>query len=86
MAKYVLNKQEEVLQWCWVPSDRSQNLAGEQSIYSHTWVRLLELPNPFCNEEALILCQHSDSEWVAWIPDYGETILHPSQFCLYLTQ
>ncbi|MBE9171327.1 hypothetical protein IQ238_28810 [Pleurocapsales cyanobacterium LEGE 06147] len=83
MTKYVLNEQETVPQWCWVPSQQSQILPREQPIYSSTWVRLLEPPTPFCDEEALILCQHSDSEWVAWIPDYGETILHNSQFCLY---
>jgi hypothetical protein len=83
MAKYVLNKLEEAIQWCWVPSDRSENLAKEQLVNSNTWVRLLDPPTPFCDEEALILCQHSDSEWVSWIPGYGEAILHSSQFCFY---
>lgn len=31
--------------------------------------------------EALLLFQHSDERWVAWIPDYGETVIHTSQFC-----
>ncbi|OKH21094.1 hypothetical protein NIES593_16845 [Hydrococcus rivularis NIES-593] len=48
----------------------------------NSWVRLLECLNPFCHDEALLLCQESESEWVAWIPDHGEAILHISQFSL----
>ncbi len=46
-----------------------------------TWVQLRELPSPYSHDEALLLCQHSDTEWVVWIPEYGETILHQNQFC-----
>ncbi|MGE5655899.1 MAG: hypothetical protein ACM37W_04720 [Actinomycetota bacterium] len=46
-----------------------------------TWVQLLELPHPFSFDEALLLCQQSEEEWVAWIPDRGEVVLHSSQFC-----
>jgi hypothetical protein len=45
-----------------------------------TWVQLLELPNPYSHDEALLLCQQSEDEWVAWIPDHGEAVLHTSQF------
>ena len=41
-----------------------------------TWVKLQELPNPYSHDEALLLCQHSDTEWIVWIPDHGEMILH----------
>ncbi|MBW4577026.1 MAG: hypothetical protein KME08_17265 [Aphanothece sp. CMT-3BRIN-NPC111] len=47
-----------------------------------TWVQLLELPSPYSFGEALLLCQHSEDEWIAWIPDHGEAVLHTSQFCL----
>jgi hypothetical protein len=46
-----------------------------------TWVHLLELPNPFSHDEALLLCQHSENEWIAWIPDHGEALLNVRQFC-----
>ena len=46
------------------------------------WVQLLDLPNPFSYGEALLLCKHSEDEWVVWIPDHGETVLHVSQFFL----
>jgi hypothetical protein len=83
MVKLVSQENKSIPQWCFVPLNSSQNLTKEKSIPANTWARLLELPNSFCDEEALILCQHSDSEWVAWIPDYGEAILDASQFCLY---
>lgn len=44
------------------------------------WVRLREQPSPYCQDEALLLCQHSEMEWLVWIPDYGEIVLHRSQF------
>lgn len=47
-----------------------------------TWVKLLELPSPFSFDEALLLCELSESEWLAWIPDCGETVLHTRQFCI----
>jgi hypothetical protein len=45
------------------------------------WVRLLERPNAWSFEEALLLCQKSEYEWLAWIPDYGEATIHLRQFC-----
>ena len=44
------------------------------------WVKLLNLASAFSFEEALLLCQCSGSEWVAWIPDCGEKVLHTSKF------
>lgn len=46
-----------------------------------TWVQLLELPSSFSFDEALLLCKLSADEWVAWIPDHGEAVLHTNQFC-----
>lgn len=52
-----------------------------QKFRPSTWVQLLELPSPFSFDEALLLCQHSNDQWLAWIPDYGEIVIHTSQFC-----
>ncbi|MBW4559901.1 MAG: hypothetical protein KME32_01890 [Mojavia pulchra JT2-VF2] len=69
---------------------RRQNLDVTNKFYSNespqkfaasTWVKLLQLPNPFSFEEALLLCPVSQDEWLAWIPDHGEAILHTRQFC-----
>jgi hypothetical protein len=46
-----------------------------------TWVHLLELPSTFSDDEALLLCQISEDEWVGWIPNHGEAVLHTRQFC-----
>jgi hypothetical protein len=51
----------------------------EQTLQAATWVKLRELPSPYSYDEALLLCQHSDTEWVVWIPDHGEMILHRCQ-------
>ncbi|MDY6781411.1 MAG: hypothetical protein SW833_02455 [Cyanobacteriota bacterium] len=48
---------------------------------ANQWVRLLELPHPLSYDEALLLCQQSEEEWVVWIPDCGEAILKTTQFC-----
>jgi hypothetical protein len=51
-----------------------------QPLQPNTWVKLLDLPNPYSFDEALLLCEHSENEWIAWIPDHGETILNLGQF------
>lgn len=54
----------------------------QQELQPSTWVKLLKLPSPFSFDEAFLLCQNNQDEWLAWIPDYGEAVLHTSQFCL----
>ncbi len=39
------------------------------------WIKLTDLPSEMSYDEALLLCQKSDHEWVVWIPDYGEAII-----------
>lgn len=46
------------------------------------WVSLAALPHELSYSEALLLCQQSEDEWLAWIPDHGETVLHISEFYL----
>jgi len=75
---------------CAVPAVR-QNLDWLSKAYSKNsvqqcqpsvWVRLLELPNPYSFDEALLLCQVSADEWLAWVPDHGEVRLHISQWSM----
>ncbi|MBF2073952.1 MAG: hypothetical protein IGS50_09365 [Synechococcales cyanobacterium C42_A2020_086] len=54
----------------------------EIAVPAAIWVRLIVLPDPFCYDQALLLSRQSDDEWLAWIPDYGEIILHRSEFYL----
>ena len=55
------------------------NLAEPES-HSSTWVKLQQPPSPYSYDEALLLCKHSDTEWIAWVPDYGEILLDQCQF------
>jgi hypothetical protein len=47
---------------------------------STAWVKLAVLPSPYSHDRAMLLCRHADDEWVAWVPDHGEVILHRSEF------
>lgn len=63
--------------FCWLPGFAPQSREPEAS----TWVSLLEPPSAFSYDEALLLCQQSEEEWLAWVPDHGEVVLHVNQFC-----
>ena len=69
------------VQWCSVPLNKTQDRIGTPQPQSNTWVQLLTLFNPYCHHEALLLCPISNWEWVAWIPDHGETVVNIEQFC-----
>lgn len=62
-----------------VSSSYTWSPTTEQTLKETTWVKLRELPSPYSYDEALLLCQHSDTEWLVWIPDHGEMILHRYQ-------
>jgi hypothetical protein len=82
MANTTFYNHSSDVQWCSVPLKFSQTQFLEWQILPNSWVKLLELPNPYSHDEALILCQHSPSKWLAWIPDHGEAILSVEQFCV----
>ncbi len=82
MANQTLNTHLSPIQWCSIPLKFSQAQYIDSQILPNSWVQLLELPNPYSHDEALILCQHSSSAWLAWIPDHGEAILSIGQFCI----
>ncbi|GAB4330580.1 MAG: hypothetical protein OHK0047_17960 [Leptolyngbyaceae cyanobacterium] len=46
-----------------------------------TWVKVFNPPTAFSFDEALLLCQTSENQWLAWIPDHGEVVLHTDEFC-----
>jgi hypothetical protein len=45
-----------------------------------SWVKLLQLPNEYSFDEALLLCQESQDTWIAWVPSHGEILLNRSDF------
>jgi hypothetical protein len=62
---------------------RQQGISGWVSTAAHqpsTWVQLVDPPTAFSFDQALLLCQCSDDQWLAWIPDYGEILLSTSDF------
>ena len=52
-----------------------QNDCCPPVFYASTWVKLARQLTAFSADEALLLCQASETEWVAWVPDYGEILL-----------
>lgn len=44
------------------------------------WVQVLDLPNPFSGDQALLLCSCGSDQWVTWVPDHGEAVLSRRQF------
>jgi hypothetical protein len=40
-----------------------------------TWVKLAQPPSVFSFDQALLLCLWSETQWLAWVPDYGEVVL-----------
>jgi hypothetical protein len=60
---------------------RQQLTCAVQKYQSHTWVKLFNPPTAFSFEEAWLLCECDDNQWLAWIPDYGEILLHTDEFC-----
>ncbi|MGV2831041.1 hypothetical protein [Myxosarcina sp. GI1(2024)] len=79
------SESQSTVQWCSVPLNRTRGSTDAPQPNSNTWVKLLELFNPYCHEEALLLCQISNWEWIAWIPDHGEAVINIEQFCFPTT-
>jgi len=48
---------------------------------SGDWVSLFTLPSEYAHDEALLLCEIDDENWVTWIPNHGEAQLCLRQFC-----
>ena len=63
--------------FCWLPGFAPSSTEPQAS----TWVSLLEPPSQYSYDEALLLCQQSEDEWLAWVPEHGEVVLHVNQFC-----
>ena len=71
---------------CLLKPKQKQAIAPAQNLVCHiaynrdTWVKLFQVPNEYCADEALLLCQESFDTWVAWVPGYGEMLLDRSNF------
>lgn len=54
--------------------------SGCSELPPSVWVQLITPPSAYSQDQALLLCRHSEDEWVVWIPNYGEMVLHVSEF------
>ncbi|GAB4308012.1 hypothetical protein VKI22_02640 [Cyanobacterium aponinum UTEX 3221] len=69
-----------------IPDDvKADNLLGWNPVCLITynrdsWVKLNQAPNPYAEEEALLLCEKVPGVWVSWIPGHGEMLLDKSEF------
>lgn len=84
MLKLDISQKESGVQFCSLPLNWLKTSQTNQppKPQPNTWVQLLEQPNPYSYGEALLLCEGSENEWIAWIPDHGEAVLHTEQFCI----
>ncbi|MCW6038619.1 hypothetical protein K4A83_20425 [Spirulina subsalsa FACHB-351] len=46
-----------------------------QRLKPGTWIMLEDLPSSFAGNQALLLCQISEQEWLTWVPNHGEYYL-----------
>ncbi len=82
-TEFQLCLQRRSLEWSFQQSSPNSTLvrsAAQAAIAPSMWVKLLSLPTTYCSEEALLICQQSEQEWLAWIPDYGEILLDRGEF------
>ena len=45
-----------------------------------TWVKLLEKPSSYADDEAKLICQESSDTWLTWVPNHGQLVVDKSLF------
>ncbi len=65
------------LQWCWISVNKAQQEVVSLPPLDNTWVHLLS-----SEQDVLLLCSYSDTEWVVWNPDCGQQVIPVQQFCV----
>jgi hypothetical protein len=45
------------------------------------WVDLFNPPTAYSFDQAWLLCQCAENQWLAWVPEYGELLLTTDEFC-----
>lgn len=58
---------------------KSLSITETQPLESGQWVQLKEIPSTFAQDEALLLCEISDNQWLTWVPNHGEYLLELSK-------
>jgi hypothetical protein len=47
---------------------------------ANVWVKLREPLSAYSTDEALLLCEEADGQWVSWVPDFGVAVLGRHQY------
>jgi uncharacterized protein YqcC (DUF446 family) len=58
---------------------KSLSVTETQALESGQWVQLKEVPSAFAQDEALLLCEISQNQWLTWVPNHGEYLLELSK-------
>lgn len=48
---------------------------------ARTWVKLRERVCDYSSDEALLLCEEANGQWLLWVPDFGVATLGREQLC-----
>lgn len=49
-------------------------------VKANPWVKVVQRPSSYSFDKALLLYRISSNEWMAWIPDFGQTRLNEMEF------
>ena len=80
----IFNDQElsyKNISWCPTTVEHPFDKNVLNSCNNDDWVYLVGMEEDFLDEQALLLCPHSEEEWITWLPSYGETVIHIKNMC-----
>jgi hypothetical protein len=60
---------------------RADSTSAVPQYQPSTWVKLFNPPTAYSFDQAWLLCQCSENQWLAWVPEYGELLLNTDEFC-----
>ncbi len=48
---------------------------------ARTWVKLRERVSEYSSDDALLLSEEANEQWLLWVPDFGVATLGREQLC-----
>ena len=65
---------------CNVDTSKISQITNFLKVKANPWVKVVQRPSSYSFDKALLLYRISSNEWMAWIPDFGQTRLNEMQF------
>ncbi len=59
---------------------RHRSISWAPRFMPSMWVQLLNPPTAYSFDQAWLLCQCAENQWLAWVPEYGELLLTIDEF------